>query len=147
MVKRLRDKAGFTLIEVIIVVLLIGLAAALVLPRGLREATTGAALDTEAQKLAGVIRLARQKAMAKNMKFTVNINEPDYTIVSGDGAIEEEPVTRDERIEVKNVPAMKIEFLAGGAPVQPVTVVLETTGEKPQSKTIEVNRLGIIDIR
>lgn len=76
---RFRSESGLTLIELIIVLVLIGLITVLVLPRGLRQAANSAALDAESQKLAGIIRLARQKSMTAGTSYNIKFDGTKYT--------------------------------------------------------------------
>ncbi|MCL4439746.1 MAG: type II secretion system GspH family protein [Firmicutes bacterium] len=150
--RRVSSESGFTLIEVIVVVLLLGIAAAMVLPRGYREATTGAALDTEAQKLAGVIRLARQKAVAGGRTYKVHLSTDNYHLAwqIGDGPETDEPLREiDSHVIITKFPANRaIVFEPHGNPSTEVyTIILSDKGDGTATKTIEVNGLGTVDIK
>ena len=146
--KRFSSKSGFTLIEVIVVMLLLGLAVALVLPRGLREATNGAVLDTEAQKLAGVIRLAREKAMSKALSYKITFDDKGYSLFLGDSTNPESTVQTDIHLLLVPSPVLKggVVFDGSGKVSAPGTIVLQIVGNAAISKKVEINEEGNVDI-
>ncbi len=141
--KQLKKKEGFTLIEVVLVIVLIGLIAVIAVPRGLKQASDGAALETESQKLAGAIRMARQKAITYGQVYNVEINANSYNVVESrlntavDGRVNLNP------------------NLYGGGNIvqidQTGTIFPDSTGniqltDGTNTKTVQVTSNGTIDI-
>lgn len=150
--KRFSPESGFTLIEVIVVILLLGIAVALVVPRGLRQASVGAALDTEAQKMAGTVRLARQKAMDSGLSYKVYFATDKYYLVRVNQDLSEtaEPAQEvDGNAKIENAPGGRCItfFPAGTAAPEETVIVLAGTGDSTGKKTLTVNSRGIVDIR
>ncbi|MHB9094392.1 MAG: GspH/FimT family pseudopilin [Eubacteriales bacterium] len=151
--RRFSSQSGFTLIEVIVVVLLLGIAAAMVLPRGFREAATGAALDTEAQKLAGVIRLARQKAVTGGGTSKVHLSADSYYLTwqNSDGPETTEPSREiDSHVEITKFPPDNVIVFGptGATSLQEsMIIIISEKGDGTMTKTLEVNGLGTVDIK
>ena len=149
MKKGFRSQAGFTLIEVIIVILLLGIAAALVVPRGLATAANHAALDSQTQQLAGMARLAREKAMAEGVEYEVIIEAKKCSLEAADGT-EAAQFNIDERVSIVPQPPLSrtIIFDSKGLPQYGGgTIKVETKGEDPESKNLVINELGMVEIK
>ena len=152
MKRRLMSQAGFTLIEVMIVILLLGIVAALVLPRGLATATNHAAVDAQAQQLAGLIRLAREKAMAAGTDYRVIINanncslESEATSASQD---KQAQISIDSRVSIVPQPPLgsTIIFNSKGLPQYGGgTIKVQNKGGDPESKNLVINEQGLVEI-
>jgi prepilin-type N-terminal cleavage/methylation domain-containing protein len=142
--RRFRSEEGLTLIEVIIVLILIGIAAVFVVPTGLKSAGDGAALDGDAQKMAGALRLARQKAMTSGQTCTVTLYSDRYSI-SGTG-----DTYYDPRVTVDDTESgpLTISFDQQGYPdPSSFTINLTSKGDSPRTKTITVNSMSTVDIQ
>lgn len=149
MKKRCRSQAGFTLIEVIIVILLLGIAAALVVPRGLATAANHAALDSQAQQMAGMARLAREKAMAEGVEYRLVIEAKKCSLEADDGT-EAAQFNIDERVSIVPRPPLTrtIIFDSKGLPQYGGgTIKVETKGEDPELKNVIINEQGFVEIK
>lgn len=145
----IKTQAGFTLIEVIIVVLLLGIAAALVLPRGLGPATNHAALDSQAQQLAGMLRLARAKAMAEGTEYKVIIDTGKCRIEPGSAA-DAPQMTVDDRVSIIPQPPLgrNIVFNSQGLPAGGGGIIkLQAKGGDMDVKTLAISEQGMVEIR
>jgi len=158
MQRELRSESGFTLIELAVVLVLIGIAAALVLPMGLLKAANSAALDTEAQKLAGTIRLARQKSITQDVpgttygvRFENSTNATSYRLFSRNTATgsswtgEEQKL--DKHVIIDSAGHVEIVFDNSGNTTDTGIVVLMEVSGNNRTITLEVNSLGTVDIR
>jgi len=158
MKRELRSESGFTLIELAVVLVLIGLAAALVLPLGLSKATNSAALDTEAQKLAGTIRLARQKSITQDVpgttygvRFENSTNATSYRLFSRNTATgsvwtgEEQEL--DKHVIIETTDNTEIVFGNSGDTSDTGIVVLMEVSGNNRTITLEVNSLGTVEIQ
>lgn len=144
---RFNNERGFTLIEVIVVLALIGLVAVLVLPRGLREAPNAAALEAEAQNLAGVIRLARQQAILKGSSSAISIKKDlgQYTLISTG-----KTYTINDRITISDLDlggGTDITFWQDGMWSAPSGGGLVTLTDGTDSIIITISSLGTVDIQ
>jgi len=147
---KFRSESGLTLVEVMIVLVLIGLAAALVLPRGLKEASYGAALNSEAQKLAGVIREARQESITKGDSYSVRLDDSSnsYTLVSTGENFEIDSRIIISNISLSNLGAPKeIVFDQRGATLQTGTIELQDRSDSARKKIIQIYGQGTVDIQ
>jgi len=99
-VVRRRRQSGFTLLEMIVVLVILGLMLTLVITRGPMHS---ARLDTEAaaRELAGTLRLARGRAIAQNQPISVELAPHGYQVsglaahtIPGDVAITGNPEIR-----------------------------------------------------
>lgn len=146
-----KAQAGFTLIEVIVVVLLLGITAALVLPRGMGSATNSAVVDSQAQELAGMLRLARAKAMAGGNAYNLTINTDICRIEpAGAAAAPVAQMTVDDRVTIMPQPPLgpNVVFNAQGLPPDGGgTIKLQTKGGQPETKSLVINEQGMVDIR
>ena len=91
------DKRGYTLIELIVVVLLIGLVLTLTAPR-LRNALLTDNLKGTARKMIGIINNLRNEAIREQMDYTLNfdMNVNRFWISSRAMTDEERTVAREE---------------------------------------------------
>lgn len=90
MISRTRPDAGFTLLEVLVVVLLLGLVAGIVLQRGpVRSAT----LDLRAAggEISRTLRLARSRAIATNQATMFRMDVPGHAFAVDGGAVRRLP--------------------------------------------------------
>ena len=159
MKKRFRSDSGFTLVELAVVLVLIGLAAALVLPLGLQKAANSAALETEAQKLSGTIRLARQKSIAQSVpgsvygvRFEDTINASFYRLFAvntGTGGTiwAGKKQDLDKHVIMDTVSHLEITFNNIGVTGDTGTVRFKEKGGSNRTISLEVNSLGTVDIR
>lgn len=76
-----RDMAGFTLVETMLVILVIGLIAALALPFT-RALSPSARLETQATKVVAVLRATRAAAIRANADQSVIIDTERFTVSS-----------------------------------------------------------------
>lgn len=77
MKSKLREARGFTLLEMSVVILLMGIIAAFVVPAFLKL-NRSLALKGAVNNVAGQIQLARAKAMATGVAQTMHFNETGY---------------------------------------------------------------------
>ncbi len=157
MQREFRSESGFTLVELAVVLVLIGLAAALVLPLGLSKAANSAALDTEAQKLSGNIRLARQKSITQSVIGTVygvrfeNTADAAYYRLFAENAGgtvwtgEEQQL--DRHIIIDSASHGEIVFDRSGNTNDTGTVILKEKSGSNRTITLEINSLGTVDIQ
>lgn len=152
MKKRFASQAGFTLIEVIIVILLLGIAAALVLPRGLETAANHAVVDSQARQLAGLLRLAREKAMAAGTDYRVIINANNCRLESDaapDSNDKEAQISIDNRVSIipQHPLGSTITFNFQGLPQNGGGAIkIETKSGDHESKNLIINELGLVEI-
>lgn len=80
--RRRRSQAGFTLIEIIIVMVILGLVAGLVL---VRQPSHSAGLNTDAtaRALGDALRLARSRAIAQDREVTVLTANEGFSLDGG----------------------------------------------------------------
>lgn len=76
---RCRQHAGFSLLELMVVVMIIGLIAALAAPR-IFVGGKGLAMRKAVREINGIFRLARSQAIATGVPATVTINLSENTI-------------------------------------------------------------------
>ncbi|HWI54807.1 MAG TPA: GspH/FimT family protein [Desulfobacteria bacterium] len=151
MKRLIRSQEGCTLLELILVVLLIGITAALVLPRGINEGVTSSALDSEAAKIAGFLRLARQKAMSTASPFRVDFSDGSYSLYEVSSGQTAENV---EKIDghLQAAPNFGsggdswVIFTASGTAEQTGTVTLSEKSTSTTRRIIRVYTQGNIDI-
>jgi len=136
------------MIELMVVLFLIGLTAALVMPAGLGKATNSAALDSEAQKLAGTLRLARQKAMTEGVTYRLKFTASDYVFYVNGRTLPAEPSEKlDKRVRLVTFPA-PLTFDQKGLPSATGDIlVLQDVGDSPETKTIEIKEKGTVVIK
>lgn len=80
-----RDEKGFTLVELLVVIIIIGILAALALPNFLSQ--TAKAKQTEAQQNIGSINRAQTAYRAENMSFANNFDTLGIATLAGSGTI------------------------------------------------------------
>lgn len=104
----IRDKSGFTMIELVIVTVIIGLVAAMAVPEfaGSIQKMRWQSLSSD---IVSSLRLARSSAIAKQAQFGVdfdsegrkirvfrdNVNKPSFTFESGDSVIYVDTITAE----------------------------------------------------
>lgn len=85
-----RREAGFTLIEMIVVLVILGLALGLVVARGpMRSERLD--IDAAAREMVGALRLARGQAIARNAPVAVLVDPVAHAYRVGDGAVRRFP--------------------------------------------------------
>lgn len=118
MSERAREQArgpgrGFTLIEILVVLVLMGLAAALVMPsftRGLK----GLELETTGRDLITKMKGARSEAVAQQRVFRIIVGEKSYVFANEFGeAMEQIPFPEGIVAEVGEAP-VRIAFYSNG---------------------------------
>ncbi len=80
--KGLRDEAGFALIEILCVLAIIGLLAAIILP-AIPRATSRAKLESYAVETAALLKADRNAALRRRAEVTTQIDAVARTIRSG----------------------------------------------------------------
>lgn len=113
----LATQAGFTLIEVLVVVVILGLVAGLVLQRGpLRSA--GLDLRTQASQMGQALRRARAAAIVSNRSVAFVLDGPAHSFRVGDGAPRPIPAS------------VTVMFSTAGVPIgaRPGTIVFAPDG-------------------
>lgn len=80
---------GVTLIEALVVVVILGIAAAIAATTGLKEGTNRTTLVAETNQLISDLRLLQSKASAQQTNLTFKINEDNtgYTMTSFDDPV------------------------------------------------------------
>ncbi len=83
MTKRLLDQRGFTLIELVIILILLGLLAAVAIPRyiDLREDARKAAAKATLDAARAALTLDFASAVAKGQSYSLNIDSSNITSV------------------------------------------------------------------
>lgn len=101
--RRTRATAGFTLLEVTLVLLIIAIAIGVVIPR-LRD-TNRARLESHVRKLAVMVRFLRHEAILNGRTYRLNysIDDAAYWVTSSDGEGEASAFTPEEGILAKAV--------------------------------------------
>lgn len=115
-----RKIAGFTLIELVVVLALIGIMAVLVVPRW----TTAPTLDAQTQQALSNLRYAQQLAMTHNQRFRVNFTSTTYDISDLAGTAITNPTTGSTSITLTggvtltwtNLPNNLVAFDENGTP-------------------------------
>lgn len=83
-------RSGFTIIELIVVLALIGILAAMVIPRW----TTAPTLDAQVNQLLGDIRYTQALALSHGQRFRINFTLPStYSITTTSGTAVGNPST------------------------------------------------------
>ena len=79
-------RAGFTLIELVLVIVIIGVVSAIALPR-FSQATARQQLDAAADRLVSDLELAQARARSSSQTVTVSFNRgaESYTVSGGGG--------------------------------------------------------------
>ena len=152
----MRSERGFTLLEIIIVVGLIGVLGAIALPV-LSESTNRNAVWTASEQIGSQVRQARLKAITRNSPFRVVFDCPatgQYRVLAVDGTIDDEDrcsntVDGDSGVFVMptnisfgTVPTMEVSgrgvySLPGGGSL-PLTITVQYGDSHARSLTVSV---------
>lgn len=140
----LLDKRGFSLVEVMVVVAIIGILATIVIPRGSRRTELGAALEGDARMLAQNLRLAREKAMTEGAKIGIRFTQPDqYQIMN---LTTNTPIKKGIALsrEISGPTVATISFNTDGTLNVATTTTLKTVDGRKRNVT--VNKLGVVTV-
>lgn len=143
--RKLADNRGFSLVEMMVVIAIIGILATVVIPRGSRQTELTAALDGDARVLAQNLRLAREKAMTQGVGLAIRFTD----------ASEYEMVNMEDNTVVKSGIALNrgitgpatgttIQFNVDGTLDNATSITLETTDGRKREVT--VNKLGLVSV-
>lgn len=95
---------GFTLLELVIVIVIIGIIATAGVFSGFDTTQTQFSLKAEAQKLASNIRYIQSQALTQNQSLRVNINSDNYTLTDLSGNAENRAALRgDNTVEFADI--------------------------------------------
>lgn len=86
------DAKGFTLIETAMVIVIVGIMAALTIPRF--NAFYGIKLSGAAKKVASDIRYMQQLAVTRHESYNINFSAGGYTVTRVSGGFATDPFTR-----------------------------------------------------
>lgn len=147
----LPDRRGFTLVELMVVVVLIGIAASLAAPR------LDAMLDVDRVRgatgqLAADVAQARMTAIHRSARVRLDLSATGYTVsadTSGAGSwtvLRSVDLTGEYRgVSVAGVGRSRIEFDSRGILVDGSPLWIRVTGGSSQSDSIKVNILGSVE--
>jgi type II secretion system protein H len=142
MVKKVLLDRGFTLIEIVVVVALVGILSSIVLP-DFKKTVDHYKLNVAAQQLSHNIRMVQQKAISEGVPYKIlfDMNKRDYYIIkSALNGFQGKVVKLPEGVNFEwtsfttNFNNSKNEntliFSVSGAPIQAGTVALKNKNER-----------------
>jgi len=135
---RYTHSAGFTLIELMVVVLIIGLVAATVV---LSVGITGrdSELEKESDRLFALVNYVREKAELQTREFGLYCHDNDYEFLTYDARKSLwRSIDEDDSMRLRELPAgLSLRLIVEGRPV----VLKRRTDEKKVSDPIEQEKL------
>ena len=114
-IKQQPDQSGFTLLEIMVVLVLIGLTVSYVLPN-LKPGDSQRAIESEAKRFSALVQIAHEQALTTGKDFGVEVTDSGYTFmlwqqnrwqpVKGDRLLK--AVTLDNTITIRLFPGESV---------------------------------------
>jgi len=149
--RTMRNQAGFTLIEVLIVVAVIGVVAAITVPM-VGDAMDRYSVISASQQVASTVRAGRFQAVARNIRTQVNFDSPavgQYQTEIWDG-MSWDALGEVQRLSTgitfgDSIADVTLEP-SGRAPACPCTIVV-TDGTEENDQTIIISSSGRVQLQ